>query len=487
MKRGRLKTIILILLILNCFFLTYQIWFRDNIHGYQFSLINEDHPIMRKLTSFFGKNKKNAVQGDYKNMFRPMRLVVNRGGGNRAIYEMQDERYPELFMQCETYLKQFFQSVNTTYITLTEEEWKGLSRSRSILIDYDAGLSGSIIGQLYEVPASQIYDQLQRIREIILLPGDNITKDVSVAVRDYQSGMVYRYFLSIDKGGLENLIEQYAPLDKNQQTTFSFDQKYNEQSPYENVTISPFVYTGLEIPSGYELKASNPLLMKDENILDIYKIRDSIAKCFEYNTNTIQKYRDKNGAIVFVDTYSTLKVNKNGVLEYTATDEKRGLKLTASGANNTECAVQLYRLIEGIYQSIGLNVPDFKMMNDLEKNASESQTFQFDRLQNGFLVTTNINNADGTPLLQHFAEATVKNGKLTSFKINMKQYEWTDTAQTGITVMEAIELFSRQKNAGENTLWIDGTYWGYEDDGLTEQLPLCWNLKTDGSYHAAKH
>ena len=104
MKRGRLKTIILILLILNCFFLTYQIWFRDNIHGYQFSLINEDHPIMRKLTSFFGKNKKNELQGYYKNMFRPMRLVVNRGGGNRAIYEMQDERYPELFMQCETYI-----------------------------------------------------------------------------------------------------------------------------------------------------------------------------------------------------------------------------------------------------------------------------------------------------------------------------------------------------------------------------------------------
>lgn len=485
MKPGRLKTIILILLILNCFFLIYQIWFKDNIHGYKFSILSEDNPIMRKINSFFGKNKKNAVQGDYKNMFLPMRMVVNRGGANREIYEMPDSSYPELYSKCENYLKQFFQSVNLTYITLTDEEWEELARSRSILIDYDNGLSGSIIGQLYNVPASQIYEQLQKIREIIFLPGDNITKEISVAVKDYESGTIYRYFLPMDKSSLEELIEQYAPADKNKQTTFSYDLKYQEQELYEKVFISPFVYTGDEVPSGYALKASNPLLIEGESSLDIYKIRDNIAKCFDYNTNTIQKYRDKNEAVVFVDTYSTLKVNKNGVLEYTATDEKRGLKLTSSGASNTESAVQLYRLIEEIYQSIELSVPEFKLMNDLEKSSPESQEFQFDRLQSGFLVTTNINNADGTQLLHHFVEATVKNGRLTSFKINIKQYEWTDISQAGIPVLDAVGLLA-SSFPKDGDIWIDGAYCGYVDDGMTIQLPLCWNLKTDGNYYAAK-
>lgn len=485
MKRGRLKTIVLILLILNCFFLTYQIWFKDNIHGYKFSVLSEDNPIILKLNSLFGKNKKNSVQGDYKNMFLPMRMVVNRGGANREIYDMSNSSYPVLYSNCGEYLKQFFQSVNLTYITITDEQWEELARSRSVLVDFDSGLSSSIIGQLYEVPESQIYEQLQKIREIILLPGDNITKEISIAVKDYQSGISYRYFLPTDKSGLEELIEQYAPADKNKQTALSYDQKYHNQQIFEKVFISPFVYIGDDTPNGYELKALNPLLVKDEDTLDIYKIRDNIIKCFDYNTNTIQKYRDKNEAIVFVDTYSTLKVNQNGVLEYTATDEKRGLKLTSSGVSNTESAVQLYRLIEEIYQSIGLNVPEFKMMNDLDKNPSESQEFHFDRLQNGFLITTNINGTDGNKLLQHFAEATVKNGRLISFKINIKQYEWTDVSQNGIPVMDAISMFANN-SLEEEELWIDGVYWGYEDNGVLEQLPLCWNLKTGGSYRATK-
>lgn len=289
----RIKSFLLTFLVLTTIYLVQQLWI--------------EFPA-ELLSSFaFGQGSNSEKEYALPDFILPEKYIVNFGGKNRAVLYF-DEDY-EFWDKSKEILKTVFQSKNLKIEEISNEELESISKRRSINFHFpdelytfmfSKMLGGEIASSMNDSvkKASSIYINLDSTRDNFIVLGDD-----------------YKYYKVI--GPKFDIDSMRDAIDKISKSNYTRVYTITELLAVDNNTYIPLemnfnlsqVYVRQEIDVSSELE------------------EDNIAKLFfDRDLAYIRRIEENNGSVIYLDSQKTLKLHRNGTLEYFKAIEADGEK-----------------------------------------------------------------------------------------------------------------------------------------------------------------
>jgi len=491
LKKEKLKTIILILLIANSLFLTNQIWFSKELwsHDYNFFVKWRDWKWVKVLSKININDESNPITMEH--FFYPRKVVVNNGN-YRNVYSHGDNRFFELNNEISSIFNTLLKGEKVKSEQSTDEEWLNTLKGKSFYIDYGVKINAKILARMAGYKDSSVLSQIDSVRDFIVAPGDMITNDIVLYIKDSERNSVIKFFMNYDKSKLTGIIEEFVSNSK-PNYTFSFEQKFDKVNPDKKVEQKAILDPEILIP--VKIEASQDIRIKSINTLNMNKI-DKILKSFQYNPNTTRKYIEADNTIVYVENYSMLKIHPSGLIEYTETDEGKGMLLLPESADDTQ-AVPTVLPSEGgsntlsLYESFSRVIAHINKVwdnneflfisSDIVENANKPGVyrFTFDYYYNGMPVIIQCDNENGQQdVLRHAIEVEIINGRLKSYRHYLRNFEEVSRAEKEIMpVILALDNIYKSFKPDQSEVKIDDVFLGFWENDTDVILQPRWGIR----------
>ncbi|MCG8502405.1 MAG: hypothetical protein MJB12_18635 [Firmicutes bacterium] len=448
MAKDKLKTFMLIFLVSVSLFFTKQIWFSEKLWSsdYNFFAKWESNTLLRSVFNRVGGGNSQRLKTDVskERILNPQKFVVNIGG-KKAIFRQDDRLYDQMngvIKDIYTELLENTRQLNPR--TVDEEEWFEVLRSKSLYAYIDFGIVCNIdvLGQILGIENTQLANHVQNFRESIIVPGDSISDDIVIYIReaknidDPSDDVFSRINFIYDKtkfGTLKELEDNDFP-----RYTFSFEQEFHRQKATSQVVIAPHVL----IPSSRQYLP----ILQSYNMLDIENDRqvENILEAFDYSTNTLRQYREADGTLLYVENSSKLNIYPDGRVEYKAVEAGKGLKLKEETGVPT--LHDSLRMAMELMEQVGLLNHSLHLTSHLVENGEEpgAYTFNFGYFYNGYPITMIRNNKP----IDNPVQIKIVNGTLQYYYQYAREYMGINGMYSNVSMLNA----------------VDGAYGAYEQD-----------------------
>lgn len=474
MGKARLKSIVLVGLILCSIVLTCRIWFSEKLwpDGYNF---------FANIQFSFGKGELQSTLTK-ETLSDPSRIVVTNIE-KRSVYTPDTGETTQLLQTVKDVLKLALTTSGTT--SATEEEWKGALRSKSIHVTYPVAYDGRLFANMMGVPQETV--GLKAVQEFVIFAGDIVSSNVSVYSRDAVSGEVVKIAVRYDKAALAAMIEQMA-VHSIGTLSYSFELHFDDhmqdpevQQPDSNTMVSQNVY--LESDVLVMLNRNTGRMMKEINLLydNDYNqgMVEEILRCFGYNSSSSRKYKESDNSIVYVENYGTMKIHPNGLVEYKAVDLEKGIPLddAASGTSYDSilaCVDFVNSLWNSVYPGQKLNVNISSNVVDIR---DKDFTLAMDYYADGTVVSVELPQTNSHETLEHAVEIQISNNRIVSYRQLMTFFEPTEETIKIGSAIDALDVLFADSQLNGNS--ISDLYLTYVMSGSTLWRPT-WAAKVDG-------
>ncbi|MCK9478312.1 MAG: hypothetical protein M0R40_02280 [Firmicutes bacterium] len=450
MRKEQIKSVVLVLLILNCVQLTGQIWFNKKLWpgGYNFFAFN------------FSSTAMNAV--------KPQRLVIN-GGNAREVYYPRQKQYNDIYKNVTNIIANFIDSDDLRGTAAVKDDWKTFLKDKSILLSYGHSMdSGSFTSSFNKAVTGFPY---VGVLSDVLITGDGVTNETIVCIFNSITETAVTYRL---EGGGESFLKyiESATFGKNHNKSFAFelfwDLNRENTSIERSVLVDSFVLLPMDNESVNLITAENPL----ENDFTIF---DGIVSALGYTPSTLRKSVSENDNVAsYVENSATIKISPSGMIEYSAVDPQRGIPLQTGKADSLNVVNKVFEITEGIYRQIGIDdIPNIYISSDLIAQKGERFILKMNYSHNGkpIFVYSKDNLAPVDAI-----HAEVEGGYLKSFKMFIRTFNEIDDVATTVPVITAFDELAKQIGKTRKVLIEDVFKCYIIKDSLAE---IAWGVKTD--------
>ena len=473
--KERIKSFVLVLLILLSIGLTSITWIDERLWpgGYSLFVNVKEWPIIKL---FF----ENEYSQPMENLSEARKIVIADGSGSSAVFYNSDRIFDDVYSDIKSLMTSFLEGevpVKSTTV-LTKENVRELLNEQVMYsyVNYSVVMNGEFFGQLMGVAESESFSGLSAVRDFFILPtGDDSLELLAI---DAESEGVMRYELGYDK--TENLIEKFMEYTEDvapeNYCVMALQMNMDKVSPDDAVQMKTVLDSFLVLDSastadGEKEEIGSKNLLSDE-------VLDEVVKCFSYSPTSLYRYVDSEGTIVYLENDSSLKIYKNGIIEYEATSKEYGI--------DTDGGTSLYESLNGAIKFAGkvysaassggeLNM---NVASDIHFESGSEMEFLFDYYHEGMPVTTMI--GEGEDLMQHAVQVTVSGGKIVKFKMLLRSYFETGRKREFVNIYRAIDKIASRYVDAESAVKINDLYPAYMEDGKSENLKACWVGYVDG-------
>lgn len=470
MKKGRVLTGILSVLIICSIGMTFRLWFAEKLwpEGYNFFSVWNSFPL-------FQKEEFSAPR--HEELFMPDRIVVNCVGSRRSIYTESNQEFAEIYEIAKQCLTKWLQGEYKEINQIEEKEYYDTLKTRSLLLQYPVEMPVRVLGQLVEIGESSLFGSVSSVTELVLVPGE---EQVEVLLQDQADGAVYRFLAGDDGGNLRRTINQYATGNANR-TLSAYELGFYRQPEgvdlVPKLILNPFVMldTSNESQKSEVLEAEIPF-----GDLDDLEQVEELLRLFGYNPNTIRRYTELSDARVFVSDRSTLRLYPDGLLEYNATESRYGIALEGPDGEGGDAKSFLDSVdrtadwITRLWKTAGLeDMPKMRVTSDISEQHYESFSFSIDYQVNGRPVAVNYEGSELVDPLNHAAELEIQNNRIISMRILLRNYRDTGERVTNMPLVAALDAFS----AGTDESYeADDVSLYFIDNGTDPYIRACWSV-----------
>lgn len=457
MKKERIKTLLLISLVVCSMVLTAQIWFNEKLWSsdYDFFSVFKD-----KIVSLFTDSNQQSLSigdtGALSSIFAPNTILLS-GNSGRNLYDSSSEKGGAITLVINDIIKEALSTKNVSEVT--EDEWKNIIKLTNIYADYHVPVSVGAIGSFLE--ADTLKDPNFVSFDKILIDCDKISETIiPVYFRDSKSNKHFRINTAFNK---EQLTTLFANQGEDLNLSYSFElgldkKAEGEGSKHQSVLLDSYILLSLE---------ETPMNTIKEEKLDILNNTDHILESFGYNKKTVRKFTQTNGTENYIDSKSTLIINPKGFIEYTAVSRTSGLKI-GNDSDITTAAAGVASLIDTILSKFYLSAGTKLFISSPLVDTQEStHTLTFNYMYDAI----KINSAEPD------CTVTVENGKITGLKLNIKNFFET-FEETPTNVLDIIDK-AYTKNETGSTLIIKDLSTGYIKFG--NSYKKVWLVTTDAT------
>ncbi len=473
--KERIKSVILILLVLCSIGLTSATWMEERLWPEGYSLFG-DLKTLPVIRHFFESNYSEPLE----NIKKARKIVIADGSGSSSVFYNSDRAFEDVYRDIGKLITGFLDGSARvgTKTMLTRENVRELLNEQVMYayVSYPVATTPKLFGRLMGVPESESLGELGAVRDFFILPtGGNGTELLAV---DCENTYVVRYELSYE--GAERLIS-------------AFSDYVTDVSPEHNCMLA--LEMNLDIADGSEA-------VKMKTVLDSFLVLDSASTAknrrveisgknplennesalartiekFGFNPMSIHRYADGEGTEVYLENDSMLRIYKNGIIEYEATGAEHGIPI--SGDSLYESLNSAVKFAGEVYSAASGEEFDVNVSGDLLYESSKSASFTFDYYFSGTSITTDIT-AGGEPL-SHAVEITVEGGSITKVRMLLREYTETANYRDTITIYEAIDKIALMHSEADEPIKIDDIFLSYKEDGESGIIVPVWTGYVNG-------
>lgn len=459
MNKERIKSFILILLILNSIQLTGQMLFDKNLwhNGYGFLDSVKNSALVNTITSIFDKGSHNLTGEQlYSKTMKPRRIVVN-GGGAREVYLKESDYYNDAMQFVDIVIGDLRES-DVTVSEITYDDWKNLFKTKSLYVDYGYTMDADNLNKLYGMKGSSgKFKQALDFSGFILTP-DTLTNSCTICMLDETNNIIIEHKFTSDTSSLLKFIEN-CTYQKQQNDAFAFEINLDTSTiandeVTRNVSFSPLAL--LTIPTEIERETVLEAEEVFENSEEFEAFAERALVIFGHNASSLRKTVQSDETITFVENNATIKFYFDGTIEYNAVSRENGLKIS-SDVKCHQAICDVLNIAGAIWKESDIDAKnlDFQLISDLIDNKNNKYTIKIDNIYNGIAI--NFQN-----ICNNAITAEVEEGYITKLVIHLSRISETEQKKENAPVHMAIDsLYADYGNSG---MIIEDVYKCYDFD-----------------------
>lgn len=363
---GRIKTCVLVFLIITSLVLCGSLWFED-YHGFSTFLAKFSNIDFSKIIGI----GKEDIQDRYERIIIPSRVIVNNGEEGHWILYPSNHQHGKLWKIAKTLFKSTVEDTQVQPNIVEPAEWNGLLTKSSIVMYFDYPLRKEIISLLFKIDEKKIREEANNLDAIAITRfGNNIIMHTKVL-----------------ENGREVFRKYYFP-DNSQITDKDFEQIFNDSSLIkyaslkealpnvklnlkfrDNVFIPIFSFSDSRRKS---LKLGKVDFSPELSVTDNKKVEEMVNKFFE--GRDYSKFVKKDGSYTYIDeNNNTLKIYADGSYEF---------ELLQKDNTNLDFKQAMNQALTNVEKFGGL---ESLFVSDIERSEKQA-VFRFDYAVNGIPV-----------------------------------------------------------------------------------------------------
>lgn len=464
MLKERVKTSAIFLLIINLLFLTVQLWFFNSGEKVKESFVKyvRQIPIVE---TFFPIEPQYSISKE--NLSKPRKFLINDGSLWMAYYNT-DLGFSPINERTKNLITGFLKGEITGTKKIDDFTWESGLESLSIYVEYPVAFSPEMLCRIMGISEKNVPKDVSTFREFIIIPSSD-ESDICIMARDnHNENSIYAYILS-DKYTLPATDLSVYTSNSNvyYQPAFSTGLELDEKS---NVSLAPLVLFSDSQPA---TKVLRPKSLMNENS------KNMLLENFGFNPD-MSPYKDSDGGINYIANYASATIFPDGIFEYNAISDERGILLDESG-NSYNVFNASIDFAEKTWGCLSKEPLSILVSSDLsEYDSSKSYTFKFDYYRNGRPIKVDLPAQYGHDKMNCAIEITVKNGRLISYRQHMRLYESVSDYNLSDTFVTALDYFVQTLgNDVQKPVVLEDIYIGYLDNGAGTDLYATWLAKTN--------
>lgn len=455
MKKGTLKNIILVLLVISSVVLTFKIWFSEKLwpDGYNFfSNITE---------KFFPAREYDKISLEH--IAKPSAITVTNAP-KRSVYTGVSENYEKLRALSE---KAYSDTIAKSFESVDEKEWTNALRSRSVHIAYPVAFDPGILAKTLNIKGES--GGAGAIKEYVIYSGDTVSSSIYVLIKDYKSGDIYKALAkNVAKQDFEDMLTNYA-IDSVGTVPYSFElnfDKKDEDGELQKFIIAPDVQLALTSKMYNDISRQNALAGRNGDYN--YESIENILSVFGFNTANAKRYVEDDNSMVYVENYGTVKIYADGFVEYKAVNDDKGIALSDNANLTYDDTIALaVGMVNNMTKSaFGDRETDIRVTSDLTDEKQKTIKLTFDYYVNGVMASSFNDFVPSRDKVEHAVEVVIIGSKVVSYRQMMSYFKVDDIESKNVSSIDALDV-----------LFADKEFDKYKN--LTDLFP-CYVLGEDG-------
>lgn len=436
MKTERIKSIVLILLIITNLVLAEKILVNEKLwlSGYNFFISTRN-----------SKKKNNFSVSERLSM--PEKIIVNTGyQSSRFIFKRDDEDFASINNVASEIIKSAF-STQKSLIEISEEDWYSALTAKSLYLNYASAFTPTVFASLLGIgnadfPSAEFSD-------IVITENGNVYFG--------KSGAYYKipFTSSLLSPIIQNVSLEHS--DEESVINYSFDLNFDENSGEETTVLSPMILIYSEPVRANTVLPENPIV-KDGEIAE--RTLGGILYNFGVNRSSARSYTEADGSLVYVENNGILKITTDGVLTFTA--RGNGIKLPNGSASSKIAA-----FIDEINGKMGI---DADLCLSATQADESSQRLEFDYMIEGYPVKYKDMCA---------ISATVSNGYLVAYSQILRSFSVTDAESISPDFIQALDEVIDAYHGSMAEMRITKMYPAFFDDLSQQEMQIDWHIDVD--------
>ncbi len=471
MVKERLKTILILFLLISSFVMAYFAWFKSGILGPDWPYFSfEDLPLLR----FF--NNSDYVSVPKENLSKPRKIVINDGSLWIPYYNT-DDAFDTLDEKTSDILKSLLEGKRAEAKKIDYDRWIEYLSSPGVYLEYPIAVEPKMLAAVLEAGFEDLPDEISILKDAIIIPDEE--DKVKVALRDANKNSAWEFILEDEELAFPREVlrmygEKYA---RDGYYEFAYNTEISLMLAEGNVQLGDLVLFSDNDSTYRDIYTVNPLADKEYG---------EILKSFSFAPKPLRRYSDKYGAENYVENYATVRIFPNGYIEYSAVDKEGGIDLEAEGGSQYEVLNSAIDFAEKVWSSVSeeqLSV----LVSGIEKTAT-GHKFTFDYYYGGREVAVGLENEGHEPLY-HGIEIVTEGDTIISYRQYLRLYSEAESVTKQEYFMNAVDYYV-SLFADEETRVITDLYPGYFDGGaesgsLVKTTWLCELNNKDKRYPKA--
>ncbi len=354
-KTEIVKSIILTLLVAMSVVLFANTW----VSQWDYS---EGGSILSIITSKTGLFGGSGNSDDSTDIFTPATVMLT-SGAKRIIVDKGTEKFSSMYGDILSVFLSY-NDVSENAEETTEEQWYYQQKNHSIYVDFGINIKREVLN--YALGCA-VPDNVKTVSSVVFTTNGSATNKLVVY---YYNGLENKYYMQATSESAEPIEKLLSNVKGYENIPLAVELGFNT-SPEEGfggqITINgsvPIILESGEAPKPLYKNIKNAVTTLDNRALN------KMLKCFGMSVSSANRYADKNGTAMYIDTEGTIKFyddGKSSIIEYEAANMARGVEF------ENESAPALGSMVSGGYD-IANKMCGYFDLNDICLNVSSDIT-----------------------------------------------------------------------------------------------------------------
>ncbi len=478
MRKEKLKTGILLILICSAIVLTANVWFGSGIwpRGYDFFVTLPNRAFFSQIF-----RKEQPYISPMENLAKPRMLVVTNGA-SRGVYYNSDTSYAPYYEAVNEFFKTTLADESLVFMSTAvgEEEWYDVLRNdelldtKSIYISYSTAFSPRLFAQVIGTEHTWLEARTDAVQEFILAPIGEAGYDVLLYVRSHSNGAISKFYINYPYK--QTLYSRIAQMTENLGYSYAFELNLHDShvgiggGVEQKVVMEPLLLISPRSTESVPVIGINPIASETDT--------EALLSVFGYRERGVNRHTGTDGTLHFVENYGSINIYSDGLVEYYAVDAAKGVNILPAESGTAT----LYDSLNGavgfaarVWQSLVPDQPfDALVSSDLVEHENGEYTFTLDYYYEGTPITMVAGN------MRHAAEIRVKNGRIVEYRHILRRFSPSGEKTANIPMLQAIDGMYARLAEADTQIRITDLYLSYIEDSAGGDKRPVWCAKTEG-------